>query len=417
MANLRKKSALLAACLLLALAASACANSAGTSGAISLDARRAMAAEVDARLVDAGNEFGMRLHRQLVQAEQNKNVFVSPLSVSLAFAMVYNGSRGDTQAEMARALGWQGMSLDELNRGFATLLSLMRQPGGGVQLRIANSLWPRKGAAFYDDFMENTRTFYGAQVSELDFRHPEAAATVNRWVNKQTSGKIPKVVEALDAAEVLLLINAVHFQGKWQKEFDPSATKEENFRLQDGSLKPVRMMKQTGTYEYREDEEVQAVRLPYGEGQMDMLIIVPKETSSLDELHDKLWADTGRWREPFPKKRGEIQMPRFKIEYGKELGEPLQAMGMTLPFDDAKADFSGMAPIPPNLYISAVKHKTFLEVNEKGTEAAAATAIHAKAGSAPIDAPFRIVVNRPFFFAIEDRQIGAWLFVGSVVEP
>jgi serine protease inhibitor len=414
-----RKSKLLAAGILLVLIVTACANPSAKS--ISLEQRQVAAAGVDARIVKASNEFGMQLHRQLVQTVQNKkkNIFISPTSISLALAMAYNGSKGETQTAMAQTMGWQGMSLDEMNRGNETLISLLQQPGSGVQVRIANSLWSRKGKPFDSDFMKTNQAFYDAKVSELNFSSPKAPDTINDWVNKNTNGKIPKMIESIDAMEVLILMNAVYFNGGWKKEFQPSATKEESFKLQDGSTTQVQMMAQTGTYEYLQEEEFQAIRLPYGDGQMDMLVILPDASSSLGALHDKLWADHSRWRQPFQQSRGEIKLPRVKIEYGEQLKEPLKAMGMTLPFDEVKADFSGMTPVPPNLYISAVTHKTFVEVNEKGTEAAAVTSVHMSTTSAQIDidTPFQMTINRPFFFAIEHRQTGAWLFVGSVVEP
>lgn len=407
----------LAAGTVLVLLVTACVNP--FAKPISLEKRQAEASGVDARIVKASNESGMQLHRQLVQTEQNKkrNIFISPTSISLALAMTYNGSMGETQTAMAKTMGWQGMSPDEINRGNQKLISLLQQSGKGVQVHIANSLWARNGKPFHRDFLKTNQAFYDAKVTELDFNSPKAPDTINDWVSKNTNGKIPKLIESINPMEVLILMNAVYFDGKWKKEFQPSATKEENFKLQDGSTKQVQMMAQTGTYEYLQEEGFQAIRLPYGDGQMDMLVILPDESSSLDALHDKLWVDQSRWHQPFRQSQGEIKLPRFKLEYGEQLKEPLKAMGMTLPFDQVKADFSGMAPVPPNLFISAVTHKTFVEVNEKGTEAAAVTSVHMKTASAPIDTPFRMTVNRPFFFAIEDRQTGAWLFVGSVVEP
>ncbi|WP_171641392.1 serpin family protein [Paenibacillus phytorum] len=412
-----RKSKLLAAGILLVLIVTACDNPSGNS--ISMEKRQVAAAGVDVRIVKASNEFGMQLHRQLVQTEQNKkkNIFISPTSISLALAMTYNGSKGETQVSMAKTLGWQGMSLDEMNRGNETLISLLQQPGSDVQVRIANSLWTRKGKPFHSDFTKTNQAFYDAKITELDFNNPKAPDTINDWVNKNTNGKIPRMIESIDPMEVLILMNAVYFNGGWKKEFQPSATKEESFKLQDGSTKQVQMMTQSGSYEYLQEEEFQAIRLPYGEGQMDMLVILPDESSSLDALHDKLWEDPNRWHESFQSNRGEIKLPRLKIEYSEKLKEPLKAMGMTLPFDEVHADFSGMAPVPPNLFISAVTHKTFIEVNEKGTEAAAVTSVHMAGASAPIDEPFQVTINRPFFFAIEDRQTDAWLFVGSVVEP
>lgn len=412
-----RKSKLLSISLVIVLFATACSKPSGNS--ISLGKRQDAAAKIDERIILASNDFGMQLHRQLVQSEQDKkkNIVISPTSVSLAFAMTYNGSKGETQASMAKTLGWQGMSLDEINRANETLSYLLQQPGSGVKVQIANSLWSRKGTSIRREFMRTNEAFYDAKVTELDFNSPKAPDTINEWVNKNTNGKIPKMIESINPNEVLILMNAIYFNGGWKKGFQLSGTKEESFKLQDGSTKQVQMMAQTGSYEYLQEGGFQAIRLPYGEGQMDMLIIVPDESSSLGALHDRLWTNPERWHKSFQSNRGEIKLPRFKIEYSDKLNVSLKTMGMTLPFDPDHADFSGMASVSPNLFISAVTHKTFIEVNEKGTEAAAVTSVQVTGASAPIDEPFQMTINRPFFFAIEDRQTGVWLFVGSVVEP
>ncbi|MFE1630117.1 serpin family protein [Brevibacillus reuszeri] len=411
-----EKGNMLTAGILLALFLTGCTHH-STKG-ISLENRQAEASAIDSRIVNASNKFGMQLHRQLVQKEQSqkKNIFISPTSISLALAMTYNGSRGESQTAIAKTMGWQGMSIDELNRGNEALISLLNQPSNGVQMNIANSIWLRKGTPFHSNFMKTIQEFYQAKVTELDFNNPDASANINDWVNKNTNGKIPKVMESIDPTEVLILMNAVYFNGGWKKEFQLSDTKKESFKQHDGSTKQVQMMAQTGTYEYLQEKDFQAIRLPYGEGEMDMLVILPDESSSLGALHEKLWADHSKWQQPFQQTEGEIKLPRFKVEDEEQLIEPLKVLGMALPFDEMKADFSGMAPAPPNLYISAVTHKTFVEVNEKGTEAAAVTAVQMAQASAPTDTPFQMTINRPFFFAIEDRQTNAWLFLGSVVE-
>lgn len=417
MNNNFRKSKLITSGILLVFMVTACTNPSG--GSISLEKRQDKATGVDTRIVKASNNFGMQLHHQLVQTEQDKkkNIFISPTSISLALAMTYNGSKGETQASMAKTLGLQGLSLDEMNRGNKSLVDLLQKSGSGVNVQVANSLWSRKGKPFNSDFTKTVQSFYNAKVTELDFNSPKAPDTINEWVNKNTNGKIPRMIESINPNEGLILMNAVYFNGGWKKEFQLSETKEENFKLQDGSTKEVQMMTQSGSYEYLHEAGLQAIRLPYGQGQMDMLIILPDESSTLGALHEKLWADPDRWQESFHSSKGEIKLPRLKIEYSENLKEPLKTMGMTLPFDEAKADFSGMAPIPPNLFISAVSHKTFIEVNEKGTEAAAVTSVQMAGASAPTEEPFKMEINRPFFFAIEDRQTGAWLFVGSVVEP
>ncbi|CAG7629334.1 serpin family protein [Paenibacillus allorhizosphaerae] len=393
--------------------------SCGKPSDISLDKRAEAASALDARIVKAQNAFGLSLHRQMVLEDKGSNVFLSPTSVSMALAMTYNGSAGDTKRVMAATLGWTGMSAEEVNQGYKTVKALLEKTGKGVELNVANSLWGRKGKPFHKAFLELNRSFYDAKVTELDFNNPKAHETINSWVDKQTRNKIPSILnKPLNPDDDLVLVNAIYFKGQWKDEFAPSSTKEESFKLIDGTDKKVSMMSRTGTYEYLQEKGFQAIRLPYGEGQMSMLVILPDESSSLSALHDLLWSDATRWQKPFERKVGEIRLPSFKLEYGKPLDKALQSMGMGLAYDPGKADFSGIASVPPNLYVGQVMHKTFLEVNEKGTEAAAATSVTMKTASAEVPkAPFLMNVNRPFFMAIEDSQTGAWLFAGSIYSP
>lgn len=392
--------------------------SCGKPAEVTFEQRAEAASVLNPRIVAAQNDFGIELHRRLVLEEKGRNVFLSPASVSIALAMTYNGSAGQTQEAMSRTLGWQEMSVDEVNDGQRAMKGLLEDSGPGVQLDIANSLWAREGAPFRDDFLGTNRTYYEAEVSELDFNARDAHETINRWVEKNTKGKIPSILnEPLQAEDDLVLVNAIYFNGGWKDEFSPGATKERDFTLADGTVKQVPMMSREGAYEYVREDGYQAIRLPYGEGQMSMLVVLPDEASSLDALHERLWSDASRWRKPFPQSRGEIRLPRLKLEYGVSLNEALQSMGMELAFDRDRADFSAMSPRPH--FIGDVKHKTFLEVNEKGTEAAAVTSVKMMAASAPQQPQERFLmqVDRPFFLAIEDRQTGAWLFAGSIYSP
>ncbi|WP_248929350.1 serpin family protein [Paenibacillus hamazuiensis] len=394
-------------------------TSCSKEASISFEKRAEAAASMDPKIVKAQNDFGLHLHRQLMQEETDKNVFISPASVSMALAMTFNGSAGETKQAMAKTLGWEGLQSEEINSGYKTLKSLLEQSGRGIQLDIANSLWLRKGKPLHKQFQETNRTYYGAEVTELDFNNSKAHETINNWVKKKTKDKIPSILsKPLSPDDYLVLVNAIYFKGNWKDEFSPSLTKEADFKLNQGSVKKVQMMTRTGTYEYLQEKGFQAIRLPYGEGQMDMLVILPDESSSLASLHEQLWSDASRWQQPFKPSMGEIRLPKFKLEYGKTLDEALQSLGMQIAYDSTKADFSAMAPVPPRLFIGEVMHKTFLEVNEQGTEAAAATSVSVKATSAePPKERFTMNVDRPFFIAIEDRQTGAWLFTGSIYNP
>lgn len=406
------------AILLVSCNSSSSPSTSSTKGsAYTIEQRQSAVESLDSRMVQATNQFGLQLHEQLVHASQGENVFISPLSISLALAMTYNGSAGETQEEISRALGWDGMSLEEVNEANRTLIQLLVKAGENIQFDIANSLWARQGKSFHEEFLKVNREFYGAETAELDFNDPKSVKQINQWVSKHTQNKITKIVdEPLSENLVMLLINAIYFKGGWTKDFSEKATRDERFHLQDGSSKQVKMMSQYGGFEYLERPEYQAIRLPYGKGQMSMLVVVPNEASSLEALHKQIWSDPAHFQQSFAQSKGTIELPRFTIEYESTVNSALEALGMKLAFAPGLADFSRMANTPPELYISEVKHKTFLEVNEKGTEAAAVTSIGVEATSAPAN-PFLMQVDRPFFVAIEDRQTGAWLFVGSITNP
>jgi serine protease inhibitor len=369
---------------------------------------------IDASLVTANTKFGLKLLAQLLKEGGDKNLMISPSSVAIALSMTYNGAGGETQKAIAQTLELQGMSLDAANRANLALAESLEKADPKVKLAIANSLWGKQDFAFNPDFLQRNREFYQAEVANVDFASPAAAARINDWVKQNTEGKIPKIVEEIDPNQVLFLVNAVYFKGNWTKPFDPKLTTDRPFTLLSGSSKPVPMMSQQGNYLYAETEEFQAIGLPYGGGRLSMYVFLPKPsvTDFAANLTSENWDN---WTGQFSKRRGSIQLPRFKFEYGVNLTEPLKAIGMANAFDPAKANFSGISD--QRTVISQVQHKTFIEVNEEGTEAAASTSVGIATLSAPTDAPFQMVVDRPFFAAIRDNETGTVLFVGRVVEP
>ena len=380
---------------------------------------RASCDDVRDKVVSATTEFGFDLFGRLVKQQPSKNIFVSPSSVAFALAMTYNGAAGTTQEDMARTLRFAGMDLRDVNRGYALLREILENPDPQVQLEIANSLWAREGIRFRPEFMEANRSFYEAEVVVLDFRDPGSLSAINGWVNRKTKGKIDRIVERIDPLSILFLINAVYFKGKWTEPFDKDVTREHPFTLLDGHQKSHPMMFQSGRYRYLEDKRFQAVSLPYGDGRISMFVFLPSRDSSLSAFHTSLskqtWDD---WMSRFRYVEGDIALPRLKLTYEATLNEALKVLGMTIAFDRNRANFEGMCPSPPQLYIDQVKHKTFVEVNEEGTEAAAVTSVEMKATAMPpAEEHFTMVVDRPFFFAIRDNDTGTILFVGSVVEP
>ncbi|MDY7014998.1 MAG: serpin family protein, partial [Cyanobacteriota bacterium] len=320
----------------------------------------------------------------------------------------------------------QGMSLEDLNSANQALHQSLEKAGAGVELAIANSLWTREGIAFKPEFLQTNQQYYEAEVKTLDFNSPATLGQINTWVSENTKGKIQKIVDRINPDDILFLINAIYFKGNWTNKFDPEQTQTKPFFLDEeipeqsspteASSVSVEMMSQSGEYRYAETEQFQAVSLPYGEeGNLSMYIFLPRSESNLQEFSQQLTAENWQlWMQQFGNREGNIEIPRFKLEYEVSLNEALKVLGMETLFDPAEANFSKMTEA--SVAVNEVKHKTFVEVNEEGTEAAAVTSIGVRVTSVP-PPPFQMTVDRPFFFAIRDDRTGTVLFMGSMVEP
>lgn len=374
------------------------------------------ASTMNEKLVAANTKFGFKLFAEIFKQNSSQNIFVSPTSVAIALAMTYNGANGSTQQAMAQTLELQGMSLDEINQSQLALSQILTNPDPKVQLTIANSLWARQGINFKPDFLQRNKDFYQAQITNLNFNNPNATSTINNWVNQNTKGKIPTIIDRISPDAVLYLINAIYFKGSWTNEFPKNATQDRAFTLLNGTRKQHPLMSQVGRFRYYENESFQAISLPYGARRMSMYVFLPKPNVTLQSFYSNLTPENWeQWIKQFRNREGSISLPRFKLEYDITLNQTLQALGMGIVFQD-RANFTGMTSTPVN--IDEVKHKTFVEVNEEGTEAAAVTSVNIRATSAmPVDEPFNMVVDRPFFVAIRDNQSSTLLFMGSIVEP
>lgn len=376
--------------------------------------------QVDSRLTAATSRFSLNLYDQILKRRTSKeNTFVSPTSVMLALAMTYNGADGTTRQAMARALEIEGMSLEDANRAFADLKSALAPTDPKIQLKIANSIWARNGFVLNPAFVERNKQHYGAEIASLNFSDPAAAKTINSWVNKNTEGKIDKIVEAIKAEDVLFLINAIYFKGQWQFEFNKENTKPDMFRLAGGEQKELPMMSQSGSYFYYKGKDFQSVALPYGKGGVSMYVFLPDEQTGLERFERELTPENwDTWMKSFRGTPGDLKLPRFRVEWELELNDALKALGMEEAFDSRRANFSQMTKLNSgnNLYISEVKHKALCEVNEEGTVAAAVTSVAIGLTSAQPER-FSMKVDRPFFFAIRDNVTGVILFMGSVTNP
>ncbi|MBC8387325.1 MAG: serpin family protein [Actinobacteria bacterium] len=385
------------------------------SGEVSAEQSDELAGSVDRNLVSANTGFGFDIFKELILEDKDKNIFISPLSILLALAMTYNGAVGDTNLAMAEALRFKGFDLEELNSGFHDLMVSIRNVDSDIELAIANSIWHKLGFKAKEDFIERNRKYFSSEVNEIDFAAPEAVDTINGWIEEETRGKIDKMLSEIPADAVMYLINAIYFKGNWTYPFDENLTSDDDFYLLDGSTKKVPMMSQEENFGYYDGDNFSAVKLPYGQEKMAMYIILPDEGVSLDSVTSSLDAD--KWneiKESFYGSQVSLTMPKYKMEYGiKLLNDALAELGMGIAFGPG-ADFSG---INPDIFISKVLHKAVIEVNEKGSEAAAATVVEMVTSMPMAEEIIEFRVDRPFFFVIADDRTGSILFMGKVVEP
>lgn len=371
------------------------------------------------KLVNANNDFGFRLFTELIKQDDIKNTFISPTSIAMALAMTYNGADRTTKDSMAKTLAVTELSLKEFNQANLDFRKSLTKKNKKITLTIANSLWADKGTQFRKDFLSTNKQFYSAKIATLNFAESASVKIINQWVNDATKSKIEKIMDEIGGDVIAFLINAIYFKGSWQTEFDNAFTLPRTFYCLDNSEKKHPMMYQDNRFPYLRNDKFQAVSLPYANGNMSMYIFLPNKDSDikafLSQLNLKNWQE---WMSVFTLTDGDITLPRFKLEYEKSLKDVLKAIGMEIAFDDTKANFTKMASseIKGNIYIGDVKHKTFVEVNEEGTEAAAVTSVQMEIKGAPAS-KFSLLFNRPFFYVIIDNQTNAILFMGILTEP
>ncbi|AFA47387.1 proteinase inhibitor I4, serpin [Acetobacterium woodii DSM 1030] len=376
-------------------------------------------ASFDRSIVAKRNDFGFSLYQKLIN--ENENMMISPVGVTLAMDMAYNGAEGETKAVMAKALNIQGIDTERLNKNNRALLYLLTSAEPKVILNIADSLWLDQSFEFSEPFRQTVKDNYQAQTEELDFSDPKSADTINKWVKDKTAGVIDQIVDApIDSETMMFLINTVYFKGAWTSPFDQEQTSEQNFKTGNGQTVATPMMFQSGAFDYLKTVDFQAVRLPYGDEQkMAMILFLPNEESSLVEFQGQLNQENwSNWMNQLAQKEGTIMLPRLTLTTEESLKQALTDLGMGVAFEAGKADFSGMttAGSGGDIKISDVKHKTYLQVDERGTEAAAATSVEIGLTSMPTY-DFELRFDRPFFYAIQDRETGAIIFLGSVSDP
>ncbi|MDK2977564.1 MAG: hypothetical protein PWP52_278 [Bacteroidales bacterium] len=366
-------------------------------------------------MVSTDNQFGIELFKRMIVEESDKNLMISPLSISQALLMTYNGSAGETKTAFEETLFLDDFTTEEINRAQKELVKALLEVDPAVTISIANSIWYRQGLPVKPEFIKVNQEFYDAEVREAAFDQ-STVDLINSWVENKTNGKIDQIVDAIDPTLVMFLINAIYFNGNWKYKFEASNTINNDFNLSNGSKVNVPFMNQEVTAKLMLHDDFTILDLPYGRGNFSMLIFLPDEDKSIDDVM-AVWntENYNEWLGNFEEMNVEVSIPKFKFGYEKLLNGLLHSMGLSVAFDPDNADFSNITEAM-QMYIDFVKHKSFIDVNEKGTEAAAVTSVGVGVTSIGPDYP-KFIANRPFLFAIREKYTNAILFLGKVANP
>ena len=376
--------------------------------------------EIEKEITANSNSFGFELFRESLENSAEINVVLSPFSVSMALGMTLNGASGKTFDDMKTTLGFEDMSPDEINQSYRNLIDILQSIDNSVDFQIANSIWCREGFPVQDTFITTNTHYFDALIQSLDFSRSDAADIINAWVNENTNEKIPQIVEPpIDATTIMFLINAIYFNGSWTYEFNPDLTMTAPFYISSSEQIDCQLMNYKCEHLYYEDNTCQVVDLPYGAGNYRMLVILPEWNIDIDsfisEIDQTVW---NTWLDDLQKTEMNLYLPKFKVEYKKKLNDVLSQLGMSVAFNPVQADFSRINP-DVRLYISKVMHKTFIDVSEEGTEAAAVTSVEicfTSTGGGGESIP-TMRVDHPFIFAIHEIDTGAILFLGKISKP
>ena len=367
--------------------------------------------------VATDNTFAFDLFKTTYRLTNESNIFISPLSVNMALSMTMNGAKNATLDEMKEALRAKNYSMDDINNYNKSLMEALVAVDKSTTLSIANSIWYHNTYTFDNGFISVNKDNYNAEIKAVDFGSTNTVNQINSWVSEKTNKKIPEIIKVLSPESVICLINAIYFKGIWRDKFDKSRTKDEDFYSEGGaSMGKVKMMSQTHTFPYSEDENCGYLMLPYGNHAFSMIVMLPNKGRTIDNvisnLNSESWDEATMSMDIY---EVNLRLPRFNAECSYEMHNAvLPEMGMVTPFSYA-ADFSGMTPDKMQIQISKVIHKTFVEVNEEGTEAAAATIVEGVTSAGPPPGTIiNYVVNKPFAFAIRENSTGVILFIGKI---
>jgi len=372
-----------------------------------------VAKSVDPDLVNINTGFALDLFTGLSEIDENSNVFISPLSISLMMAMAYNGAQNQTRNEIAGALQFDKFTDEQLNSAFDTLLASMENVDGMVELYTGNSIWLRNDNKADEVFTNIIKDYYNASIHNEDFNSPDTAGKINKWASDETNGRISNITSPGEIKDsVLYLLSTIYFKGQWKDKFNPEYTEEKDFFLKDKSIKKVQMMQTTEDYEYFDGDNFKMLRIPYGRAKICMHIILPDEGTDINQIISNL--DTGLINqsiENYQNVEVSLEFPKFDIEYQSgDLGKLLKKLGIKDAFIEGSADFN---KISGQLFISRIDHKAIIEVNEEGTVAAAAGGFQGLMAEIPKE----FIVNRPFILLIRDDRTQSIFFAGKILEP
>lgn len=367
-------------------------------------------------LISSDNSFALDLFREVYQSEENDNYMISPLSVAIALGMTYNGADGETKTAFEETLRLTGLDRHEINRIHGELIRHLMKVDPKVTMEIANSIWVNHFYTLLEAFADTTIYYYDAELSSLDFADPGSVDVINNWVSDKTHDKIKEVLDQIPGGTVMYLINALYFYGTWKYEFDEKDNLPLNFRFEDGGERQVQAMQMEADLEYYVDEKFRMAELPYGNDKYSMMIMVPNEGNGTADIKNEMsFENWMSWMQNLHSTTMKIQLPKFNFEYKTLLNQVLSDMGLGVAFRSG-AEFPLLVEESQDLHISRVIHKTFVDVNEKGTEAAAVTVVEIRESSA-IDTPMLFSVDKPFLFVIREKTSKAIVFMGKVGNP
>ena len=374
--------------------------------------------EAKAKLVEADATFSIEMFKKAVALEKEaENVFISPLSISVALGMAMNGANGSTHEEMVEVLGFGELNQNEINIGYESLIKDLNTADEKVQMEIANSIWSKQGFPVKEDFYSTLEDYFDAEAQELDFDDPASVDVINGWVSDKTHEKIPTIIERIGSDVVMYLINAVYFKASWLYSFDAEQTQQQNFYKDDGSSVLVEMMNQKNNVPYYISDEVEVLELPYGDGQFSMTFVKHVGDVPIDEFIETTLTTQNleKWLGALETDSVKFFLPKLEMEYFSSLKDHLVQMGMPTAFS-SNADFSNITP-GGGILISDVLHKTYVKMDEEGTEAAGVTAIGFETTSVDPDPEPIIILNRSYVMILREKETGALLFMGKIGQP